>query len=191
MARSSNRTLGIAALAFTLLLLVLGTITCIRNETRGLIDSDNYNDEIKVILENGGNWKGTHVIPYDVEKEQFVFDVEYDSYRLIPLKLVAEFPDEIGAILSYRFSESASNQRYRSENGNTVKAYQKYIYLALIDIETGETIDSMIWRAKMQDKASIPLGVATYYQHFSKEEIEKISDWIVDSMKEHIGYGKK
>lgn len=191
MARSSNRTVGIAALAFTLLMLVLMIITAIRNEARGLIDSDNYNDEMKVILENGSNWKGTHVIPYDAEKEQYVFDVEYDSYRLIPLKLVAQFPDEIGAILSYRFSESASNQIYRSENGNMVNAYQKEIYLALIDIETGEAIDYMIGRAKMQDKGSIPLGYGTYYQHFSKEEIEKISDWIVDSMKEHLGYDEK
>jgi hypothetical protein len=40
------------------------------------------------------------------------------------------------------------------------------------------------------DEFSISVGYTTYFQTFSKEEIEKISVWILDAMKEYLGYNE-
>ena len=109
---------------------------------------------------------------------------------MIPLKLVAVYPEDIGAILSYRFSEFASKKIYVSESGKTVKAYQDQIDLELIDIASGEIITKTTARAKLADESSIPVGYTTYFQTFGKEEIERISAWIHDAMKEYLGYNE-
>lgn len=190
MSKISVRTVMIASLAFILLICVFPLIQSLKCESRGVIDRGKYHEEIQVILENGSKWNGTRVVPYDAENEQYVYDVEYESHRLIPLKLVAVYPEDIGAILSYRFSEFASGKTYMSESGETVKAYQDQIDLELIDIASGEIITKTTARAKLVDEFSISVGYTTYFQTFSKEEIEKISVWILDAMKEYLGYNE-
>ena len=190
MSKISVRTVMIASIGFILLISVFPLIQVLKSESRGVIDRGKYHEEIQVILENGSEWNGTHVVPYDAENEQYVYDVEYESYRLIPLKLVAIYPEDIGAILSYRFSEFASKKTYVSESGKTVKAYQDQIDLELIDIASGEIITKTTARAKLADESSIPVGYTTYFQTFGKEEIERISAWIHDAMKEYLGYNE-
>ena len=191
MSKISTRTVMIASLVFILLLSLLVLTQVLKDERRGAIDRDRYNNEICDVLKNGSDWNGTRIVPYDAENDQYVYDVAYNSLRLIPLKLVAIVPEEIGAILSYRMSEFSSGESYCNENGEIVKAYQDQIDLELIDIESGEVLAKAIARANLADKANIPVGYTTYTQSFSKKEIEEISNWILNAMKEYLDYNEK
>jgi len=79
MSKISVRTVCIASLAFILLISVFPLIQVLKGESRGVIDRGKYHEEIQVILENGSEWNGTHIVPYDAKNEQYVYDVEYES----------------------------------------------------------------------------------------------------------------
>ena len=155
------------------------------------INRNNYDKEIReILMEENAAFSGTRIIPYDVRKDIYVFDVDYHGKRLIPLKYVAQSDVQIGAVLRYELSSSTDYSWYRDKSGNNVKGYHQELKLSLVSLATGEELARSTFRSELPDNTTVE-SVNSFVQYFSDKELQSISDWIGEKLREHMGYEEK
>ena len=155
-----------------------------------LISQNDYDQEIREILsDENAVFSGTRIIPYDVTKDIYVFDVDYHGKRLIPLKYVAQSDVQIGAILRYELDSSSDYSWYRDKNGNNVKGYHQELRLSLISLASDEELARNTFRSDLPKSTTVS-SVSSFVHYFNDKELQSISDWIGETLKEHLGYDK-
>lgn len=186
MDKRTKKALIISAV-FCIVLFCAVLITVLVQPGKG-INRNDYDMEIREILaDENASFSGTKIVPYDVKKDIYVFDVDYQGKRLIPLKYVAQSDVQIGAVLRYELSSSSDYSWYKDKSGNNVKGYHQELWLSLVSLATDEELAHSTFRSELPDSTTVE-SVNSFVQYFSDEELQRISDWIGEMLREHLGY---
>ena len=189
MDKRTKKTLIISAI-FCIVLAGAVLIAVLAQPGKGINHND-YDYEIReILMDENAAFSGTRIIPYDAAKDTYVFDVDYHGKRLIPLKYVAQSDAQIGAVLRYELSSNTDYSWYKDKNGNKVKGYHQELWLSLVSLATEEELAHSTFRSELPDNTTVE-SVNSFVQYFSDKELQQISDWIGEMLKEHLGYEEK